>query len=379
MDLSHTETDRPPVQLLQFGTPTALPSRAADDDKHRARLLAPTIEALSDEVFHYLQAFTPRTIPASKREAVAAFVRDATAAVAPENVYTVEQTTAPIVALVNWAHVTCGLPLRYVVLFAPATIEQFLTQAVANNELATGTARNYRAHLSRIATAMGFPVAGSPTPIRRTVRAEPYTEENFAQWRLWARTRSTVLGKARADVMLALMAGAGLRRSELLALQTQHVITDLDDVWIRVDGDRPRVVPLLPAWRNRLTRHLGGLPQNTLVFPQTRPINTATLQQWLQSHTTAPKPQRLRTSWLVHQLTIGTSAQHLLSWSGIERGETLTGYLQFLPGPVDEHFRQELLHTTFDIPETANVTPLWVMPRIEHVKGALHERGRTAQ
>jgi hypothetical protein len=129
-----------------------------------ARPISPKNCSPAPHLHLHLQAFAPRTIPTSKREAVAAFVRDANASVAPENVYTVEQTTAPIVALTNWAHVTCGLALGYVVLFAPATIKQFLTQAVANNELATGTARNYRAHLSHIATARGIPVAGSPAP-----------------------------------------------------------------------------------------------------------------------------------------------------------------------------------------------------------------------
>lgn len=363
--------------MLQFGAHDSMPPGAADVDSTRSSFLLPVIQSIPDAAYRYLRDYTPRTITASKRESVADFVRDAVAALAPLNVFTVEQVAAPITRLVNWAHVANGLPLRYVVLLSPAIVERFLTEVTESGELSAGTARNYRAHLARVASALGVQVSDTPAPIRRTVRAEPYTEEELRAWRLWARTRPTALSKARADVTLALIAGAGLHRDELLTVKSHHVIVDHDDVWIRVTGARQRVVPLLPQWRNRLLRNTQGLASTDSVWPLGGTASAVTTS--MKGSAPAPEPQRLRASWLVTHLSAGTSAEHLLAWSGIERGETLAGYLQFLNGPIDENRRRTLLRTRADEVAPTATLRLWEMPRIEISGGANHERGGTAQ
>lgn len=353
-----------------------MPVGGADDPTIRPAVLMPVIDAMPDDVFGYLRAYNPKTIPETKRELVAAFVRDAVAATAPLNTFTVEQAAAPIVRLVNWAHIANGLPMRYVVLFAPAIIDRFLTEAAASGELSAGSARNYRAHLARVALALGVQVSASPAPIHRTDRAKPYDEKELDGWRLWARTRPTALSKTRADVTLALMAGAGLRRGELLSLQSRHVIVDDQEVWIRVSGEAGRVVPLLPQWRNRLLRHTGALALGDLVYPAGRTAEAVTKS--MKGAAAAPEPRRLRASWLVAQLAAGTSAEHLLAWSGVERGETLAGYLQYLPGPINEIRRRSLLRTRAVEAAPTSALRLWEMPRIDVPGGANRERGGTA-
>lgn len=363
--------------VLEYGTPATLPFQAADDEVARTIGLKPTVESLPTNVFEFLASFEPRSIPDSKRQRVAEFVRDAAAAAAPLNEFTASQTTAPIVRLVSWAHVVRGLPLRYIVMLAPATVEQFLESSIATGDLSAGTARNYRAHLARVASALGVAVSGSPTPIARTQRAHPYTDGELEQWKLWARTRASVMSQQRANIILALMAGAGLGRAEILALTARRVIVDGDDTWIRVGGTRERVVPLLPRWQRRLKRHTEHLSGEDLVFPQPTSMNATGLKRWLHSMSVAPEPQRLRTTWIVALLASGESPEHLLSWSGIERGETLAGYIPFLPNPVSEEQRRELLHARARGTGGANLSSIWRMPRIEGSEGAASVHGKT--
>jgi integrase len=362
-----------------FGEPANLPVGAADDDRMWPHILEPTVQALPADVFRRLREFSPVSIPIAKREAVAEFVRNAVSAVAPLNHFTVEQATAPLVHLVNWAHVTSGLPLRYASLLSPASIEFFLDKAIADGALAPGTVRNYRAHLARVASALGIAVAASPAPIRRDERARPYSAEELARWRLWARTRPSSMSHARADSLLALAAGAGLRTTELVNVRARDIVLDDSDAWVCVGGDRARVVPVLPLWRNRIARRTLALQPDELLFPQPGEASTVRLEQWRNGQATAPQSQRLRASWLVEHLMDDTAAHHLLEWAGIDRGETLAGYLQFLPHNVDDSRRRELIHARTDRSNRVSRSQMWEVPRIALSEGATSKRGRTAQ
>ncbi|MBX9717921.1 MAG: hypothetical protein K2X36_03650 [Microbacteriaceae bacterium] len=379
MDLATPQTHASRQKLLVFGEPANLPVGAADDDRMWPHILEPTVRSLPTDVFERLRKFSPSSTPVAKREAVAEFVRNAVSAVAPQNHFTVEQATAPLVHLVNWAHVTSGLPLRYASLLSPAPIEFFLDKALADGSLAPGTVRNYRAHLTRVASALGIAVAASPAPIRRDERARPYSVEELAQLRLWARTRPSSMSRARADSLLTLAAGAGLRTTELITVRARDIVLDDSDAWVCVQGDRARVVPVLPLWRNRIARRVQALQPDELLFPQPDETSTVRLNEWRKGQADAPQPQRLRASWLVQHLTDGTAAHHLLEWAGIDRGETLAGYLQFISHDVDEGRRRELIHARTDRSNRSAKSQMWDMPRIALSEGATSKRGRTAQ
>lgn len=270
------------------------------------------------------------------------------------------------------------MPLRYIVTFAPTTVDRFLADIVADSGegVSAGTARNYRAHIRRVAVALGVAISAAPTPIQRTARAIPYSEPELRQFRLWRRARANGPSRARAEALLTLGAGAGLRRDEILQVRARDVILDETDAWVRVHGDRERITPVLTPWPRMLARRVEQLEPDQLLFPQPTPLDASGFKAWISSTPGSPEPRRLRATYLVDLLRLDIEPSVMLAWSGVERGETLAGYLPFLPGPADEARRRELIRVRAN-PVIIDHTQLWAMPRINVVEGAATELGRT--
>lgn len=365
----------PEARHLRYLNPLSLPLGAADDAEVRARALANSFTALPGEVQSRLTSYVTSSAPTAKRAQVSEFVRVAAAAVAPANTHTLEQTTAPAAKLAIWAHVRGGLPLRFAVVFAPATVALFLKAEDAEGR--GGTARNYRKHLERIADALGVAVTSSPAPIVRTSRALPYTQSELTQIALWARTR-TGLSRRRAEALLALSAGAGLRSQEVLAMRAREVILDDPDGWVRVTGGADRLSPVLAQWKPLLRRHVEALGPDDFLFPRTQNFK-GVISDWVKAQKAAPEPQRLRATFVLEHLKAGTDPESLLRWTGIERGETLANYLPLLDGPVDENRRRTLAHLNLQLPTAPTNDSL---PRTEAVEGTVvsgKELGKQAE
>ena len=337
------------AQILAFGDPAAIPMEAFSD------LLAggprPEIESatLPVEVITYLLNYATRSSPERIRHVVTAFVGLAALAVAPQNQYTCEQVTAPLARLAIWAHQVRAFPLLPSLLFSPEVLELFVTEQLATGDISEGTLRNYRAHLVHVGLALGVTADFAQAPIQRAKNAGSYSKDEILGYKLWARGRSSPRSRARAQMILALSIGAGLRNEEILMLRANDVIAT-DETWIRIRGGHDRLVPLRPGWRPVLRERLESLASDDHVYPDADKMPRGHITQWLASLKDAPQAQRLRTTWIVHHLENGTDISSLLAWAGVERGESLARYLPYLPGPIDRERHLALMRARHDVP-----------------------------
>lgn len=82
----------------------------------------------------------------------------------------------------------------------------------------------------------------------------PYSKDDLARLRTWAKSQSTVGRQTSAAALLALGIGigAGLAGREILAVRVGDIGVSDDGVLVAVPGDRPREVGVLRTWEAAL-------------------------------------------------------------------------------------------------------------------------------
>lgn len=332
-----SEKERP----LGYGDGFSLPPGAVDTPGGFDRDLARVRASTPADVRAQIDQYSPASL--SSADSVD-FCRTALFSVAPKTAQTVVQSGAAITHLVNWAHRRRGLPLKYRLLFSGEVISQWQAAVVASGDLAEGTTRNYRGHLRRVAHELGVEIDEDFEPLSRTAAAAPYSHDEIERYRLWARSLATALARARATAILTLAAGCGLTSAEIVRVRRRDVIFE-GGMWVLASGPNARVAPVTATWRPQLRHITERLDGQALVFPREdgAPKQRA-LAGWLASYPKQhrPEPQRLRATWIVEQLRNPANDANVLAWSGIERGETLAGYLPHL-GTVDSTRRRAML------------------------------------
>ena len=264
------------------------------------------------------------------------FLRDLVLATEPMNVYSAGRIAVAAAGLLGWAHLSEGWPLQRSLLLNPQVMEMYLGRLL-HERLSAGTVRNYRGYLQRVSEAVGATVAHPVMSISGKPVPAPYSPDEEQRFAVWARTIPSDLGIARGMALLGLVAGAGLRNEELPLIQVRDVI-DAAGMWIRVHGPGDRLTPVRPQWVPYVRRRLQRLERDDFVFPHGGPVNHKGIHDWIigPDPSRRPVPNRLRSTWIVAQLGANVPPESLLAWSGIERGETIANYLQFLPDSSEE-------------------------------------------
>lgn len=118
----------------------------------------------------------------------------------------------------------------------------------------------YRFHAEAVLTLQKGVRSGPPTNEGRTFPAEPLTEAEVEALLAAASGRSASGVRMRA--MVAVMAGAGLRLAETLALAPRDIDTEAGKIRVRHGkGDKPRVVGIRPRDRTLVDRWMDRRPR----------------------------------------------------------------------------------------------------------------------
>ncbi|MBW4033772.1 MAG: site-specific integrase [Acidobacteria bacterium] len=270
-------------------------------------------------------------------------LRNLVVATEPLNVYSATRVAVAAAGLVEWAHLSEGLPLRSGVLLSSQVTSMYVDHLLRTG-LSAGTVRNYRGYLQRVAEAVGVIPAERLQSIPGKAVPAPYSDLEEERFGLWARTIPTEVGSARAMALLGLVAGAGLRNEELPLVQVRDVI-DEAGMWVRVHGAADRLTRVRAVWAPYLRRRIQDLGRDEFVFPQGGPVGPKGIHDWRigANSSNRPVPNRLRSTWIVAHLHADTKPESLLAWAGITRGETVANYLQFLPDAT-EGLRRTYMH-----------------------------------
>jgi integrase len=247
--------------------------------------------------------------------------------------------------LVLWAWQSAGLPLEREVIFDRSVIGRFI--AVGLSEYTEAGRGNRRSQLLRMSEAL-LDARTAPrrlAPMAASDPTAPYLAHELAALRSWADRQSTEERRRNARVLLALGLGGGLSAGEIGETRVGQIHVDSEGVLLRVGGDRARTVPVLRDWEDALSARRAELSADRYAF---RPNHTANYPNLISNFVAysgvqevKPVSQRMRSTWIVHHLQVGTPVVPLLRAAGVESLEAFTRYVRFLPaGDADGERRR---------------------------------------
>ncbi|HEX6395664.1 MAG TPA: hypothetical protein VFZ97_19700 [Acidimicrobiales bacterium] len=235
----------------------------------------------------------------------------------------------------SWA-VGEGLPLDIEVVLDPDTVERFIAVGLAGNP----SRATYRGVLRRIGPRLTRRAPWQPRPAaaaRRQV-ALPYTADGLKMLRADALVQPTAGRVRAARALLALGAGAGLDGRWVARVTAAHVLRAGDAVLVSVGAPSARRVPVLATWEGEIldlaatadggflvggyssSKNRAGALAASLVVPNGHPRFSA---------------PRLRSTWLVTHLALGTRLPELARAAGLQGVTVLSDLLANVPA-LDE-------------------------------------------
>ena len=253
------------------------------------------------EVAAYIGRWKPSSVPAE----AAAFARHVVTAAGPHGR---DRAKNLLWAAGKLAAYGTGLGLEPApeVLLHPSVIERFATCAPGLSGPARRTLRTSLRFLARTVVPQLCP---PDAPLPRERAKAPYSRAEIDGYLALATAQPTAARRARAAGLVCLGAGAGLIRADLRQVRGTGICCQSGGVIVTVRGARPRVVPVLARYHQRLLESAvfaGGQLVTGGADPGRRNV-TNPLARALAGGTGLPRLEgsRLRATWLaeVAQLT----------------------------------------------------------------------------
>jgi integrase len=204
---------------------------------------------MSTEVAGYVAAWRPVSVPAE----AAAFARQVVTATAPAGRDRAKSLLWAAGKLAAWA-VPLGLQPVPEVLLHPSVTERFTAYAPG---LSGPARRTLRTNLRFIARRVVPQLCPADAPLPRERARAPYTAAEIAGFLALADAQPTTARRMRAAGLVCLGAGAGLIRADLRGVRGTDIAARSGGVVVQVRGRRPRAVPVLARYHDRLLAAAG--------------------------------------------------------------------------------------------------------------------------
>jgi hypothetical protein len=194
-----------------------------------------------------------------------------------------------------------GLELEPRVVICEPVLERFILAGCPG--VSPATRRTLRTNLRALARALErYP---EPVPVRlvRERAKQPYSPTEIDGYLRLATAQSTHARRLRASALVCLGAGAGIIAGELRHVRGTDVVERSGGVLVAVGGARPRAVPVLERYHERLSEAAAFAGDRYVIGgrnPDRRNV-TDTLSAALSSDVSLPRLNagRLRSTWLV--------------------------------------------------------------------------------
>jgi hypothetical protein len=181
-------------------------------------------------------------------EAAAAFARSTVTAVDPATPARAKALLWACARLATFG-IAVGLEPSPAVLLHPSVIERFVI--VGCGGLSGAARRTLRTNLRHVAERVTATV--SPLALSRERAKRPYTDAQMAAWFGLVDAQPTAARRMRAQGLICLGAGAGLMGADLRRVRGTDVISRSGGLVVVVAGRRPRTVPVLARYHDRLS------------------------------------------------------------------------------------------------------------------------------
>ena len=302
-----------------------------------ARRLAANRDEPAREVECWLERYEPRHVSGEAWHArLRAFVVPAVLRLAPAGTAIASRYARVLTRISAWC-LERGLPLDLEVVLDPDTVERFTSVGLAD-DASRGT---YRADLRRIGPRLTTKAPWEPQPETATRRqvATPYLSEELAALCHDATHQATSARRRAAMALLALGAGAGLDGRWSTRVRAEDVIGQGDAVLVRVGEPSARLVPVFAQYEAELLDLAATAGDEFLVGGHSLARNRAgELASRIEVSQVTPRlsASRLRSTWLVHHLSIGTRLPELVAAAGLSGATVLSDLLEYVPPVATE-------------------------------------------
>ena len=227
-----------------------------------------------------------------------------------------------------------GLALDPSVVLHPSVIERFSSEG----DMSPATRRTLRTNLRALEERVRAKEP-HPAPLPRERAKAPYTREEIASYLRLADAQPTALRRGRAQALICLGAGAGLIGGELRRVRGSDVLVRSGGVLVSVAGRRPRTVPVLRTYHDRLLSTARTFGDSYLVSGRNPDSNNVTnpLIRAMSASTDLPRLEtpRLRSTWLVCVAeAIGLRA--FMDAAGVSCSQRLGDLVSYLDPPRED-------------------------------------------
>jgi hypothetical protein len=197
---------------------------------------------------HAVAGYIGRWRPSSVSPQAARFARDVVPLAAPGGQQRAKNLLWAAARLADYAS-SLGLELAPEVVLHPSVIERFARCAPG---LSGVSRRTLRTNLRFIARRVVPQLAPADVPLPRERAKAPYSPAEIDGYLALAGAQPTAERRMRTAGLVCLGAGAGLIRADLRAVHGTDVACRSAGVIVTVRGARPRAVPVLARYHDRL-------------------------------------------------------------------------------------------------------------------------------
>jgi hypothetical protein len=236
----------------------------------------------------------------------------------------------------SWAMAE-GLPLDVEVVLDPDTVERFIAVGLAGDP----SRATYRAVLRRVGPRLTKRAPWPPRPatVARRQVAPPYSGRELALLRADSLVQPTAGRVRAARALLALGAGAGLDGRWVARVTAGDVSREDGVALVSVGEPAARRVPVLADWEDEVVDLAANAGGDFLVGGRSTSKNRAgALAAWIVVGHDHPRfsASRLRSTWLVTHLAMGTRLPELARAAGLQGVTVLSDLLRYVPALDDE-------------------------------------------
>ncbi len=300
-----------------------------DKPTGRTRQLSPATQK-------WLDGYRPKSVDRAGWDRVRLFVTSSAIELGDVKERKLGRLLGLLARLAVWAD-RQGLPLEVEVVLDPDTVERFVIATVPHDR----SASTYRSDLRRLGLALTrrAPWETLPSGIARRQVADPYTSEEIVQLGADARAQSTRLRRRAAQALIALGAGAGLDGRWVGKVTADDLTTADGAVLVRVGPPSARRVPVLAAWESEVLALARTAGDELLIGGRSlAPNRVSDLIYRLEVPRNHPRlsPARLRSTWLLTHLVMGTRLPDLARAAGLRGVFVLSDLLPHVPLLDDE-------------------------------------------
>ncbi len=272
-----------------------------------------------NEVIDWLRRYEPRSVSSRLWQTrLRDFVVPAVVALAPVGLSSAGATARVLTQLSAWC-LAQGMALEWESILDPDTVERFVSIGIPHDRC-RGT---YRATLRRLGPLLTTKAPWEPRAeaVNRRRVALPYSPDELDL--LWrdAQHQATPARLRAGSALIALGAGAGLDGRWSTRVAAEDVVRRDGVIFVRVGEPAARLVPLLARWEDVVLDLASSARDEFLVGGRSLACNRAgdLARKFKVGHGhPALSAPRLRSTWLVHHLTVGTRLPELMPAAGLE-------------------------------------------------------------